>query len=395
MHSRQITPVLLADLQKKMVLLAGPRQCGKTTLARQILARRPGRYYNWDATVDRKAILREELDAGARLWVFDEFHKFARWRNWLKGQYDTNHEEHAFLVSGSAKLEIYSRGGDSLQGRYHPHRLHPFTLAEYLGIPPTDSYEYVPNLGQTAPAGSRGSLEELLQFGGFPEPLFAASDRAASRWRREHATRLVREEVRDLERVRELERVELLYERLSEIVGSVLSINNLREDLEVAFETVKSWIVILEKLYACFRLAPYGPPRIKAVRKGQKLYLWDWARVEDPGSRFENFVALHLLRFQHWCEDVEGANVELRYFRNTVGKEVDFVLLKNRKPWIAIEAKQSDQTLSDGLRYLLERVEFPFAFQISRSGAKNFRHADINKCRVRLLPAAEFLVNLP
>lgn len=395
MHTRRITSVVLEDLRKKMVLLAGPRQCGKTTLARQILKEIPGHYYNWDFSDDRKTLLDNKLDDSASLWVFDELHKFARWRNWLKGQYDHFHDRHSILVTGSAKLEVYSRGGDSLQGRYHPHRLHPFTLSEYLNIADIPSWELVPTLPNRAPAVAIEALEELLQFGGFPEPLFSGSEREASRWRREHATLIIREDVRDLERVRELERLELLLDRLPDIVGSVLSINSLREDLEVKFDTVKSWIGIFEKLYACFRISPFGPAKIKAVKKEQKLYLWDWARVENRAARFENLIALHLLRFQHWCEDMEGAKVELRYFRNAVGKEVDFILLKNRKPWIAIEVKESDRTLDDNLKYLLERVEFPYAFQLCLNGTKDYSVPNINNCRVRVMPAVHFLVNLP
>jgi len=395
MLSRQIATIIADDLQEKMVLLAGPRQCGKTTVARQLLDATSGHYYNWDVAADRRAIQKAELDEASPLWVFDELHKFGRWRNWLKGQYDVHHERHRILVTGSARLDDYRRGGDSLQGRYHAHRLHPFTLSEVLQLPAPEKWDSVPLLGRTPPAGAQEALDALLQLGGFPEPFLKGSDRAAARWRHEYGDRLVREEVRDLERVRELERMELLYDRLPEIVGSVLSINNLREDLEVSFKTVDSWVAIFERLYSCFRLAPFGPPRIKAVRKGQKLYLWDWARVENASARFENLVGLHLLRFQHWCEDVEGARVEIRYFRNVVGKEVDFLILKNRVPWIAVEVKEGDQSLSDGLRYMLERVSIPYAFQISHRGTKDYRVPDIGKSFVRVMPAAGFLTNLP
>src|SRR5439155_27072639 len=176
-----------------------------------------------------------------------------------------------------------------------------------------------------------------LALGGFPEPFLSANKKEAARWRLGYGARLIQEEVRDLEQVRELDRLELLYDRLGAVVGSVLSINSLREDLEVAFETASNWIAILERLDAVFRIAPYGPPRIKSVKKEQKLYFWDWPRAETEGARFENMIAMHLLRLVHWARDVEGEKLDLRYFRTRMGHEVDFMVLRSGKPWIAIE----------------------------------------------------------
>ena len=233
-----------------------------------------------------------------------------------------------------------------------------------------------------------------MTLGGFPEPLFSGSEQESARWRLSYGARLIREEVRTLERVLDLDKMELLLDRLPETVGSVLSINSLREDMEVAFETIKNWISIFEKLYAVFRVPPYGAPRIKAVKKEQKLYFWDWAKVEDESHRFENLVALHLLRFIHWQADVMGEKWDLRYFRDTVGHEVDFILLRKGKPWAAIEVKTSEQDLDSNLKYLLERVRFPHAFQISLKGEKDWAPKPINGCSIRILPATRFLTNL-
>jgi predicted AAA+ superfamily ATPase len=395
MKPRSISPFVTEDLKEKMVFVAGPRQCGKTTLARQVLEAQGGAYYSWDIDAHRRTLRRLELDEASRLWVLDEIHKSRGWRNWLKGLFDLHSGAHSILVTGSARLDLYRWGGDSLQGRYFLYRLHPFTLSEVLGKPPLADTEDCGRLPRLEGEGARAALDALLSLGGFPEPFLSGSARRAARWRLAYGTRLIREEIRDLEDIRNLDLLEILYDRLPATVGSVLSINSLREDLQVAFPTVRNWIGIFDRMYSTFRVPPFGSPRIKAVKKEQKLYLWDWPRVESPASRFENLVAFHLLRLVHWCQDVEGVKAELRYFRNTVGKEVDFVILRSGKPWMAIEAKSDDRPLDSSLKYLLERVRFPYAFQVSLAGSKDWRHPDINGCRVRLLPASRFLANLP
>jgi predicted AAA+ superfamily ATPase len=392
MIARRIEPHIRADLAKKMVLLSGPRQCGKTTLVRGVIEGIQGLYLSWDDPAARRLIQRGEVDRDVPAWAFDELHKFRRWRNFLKGLYDTYHETHRILVTGSARLELYGYGGDSLQGRYFGHHLHPFTATE-LESRPFPSLDALPALSNDAVA--RETVDALLTLGGFPEPFLSGSAKEADRWRLGYAARLVQEDVRDLERIREIERVELLYDRLAALIGSVLSINSLREDLEVAFETVRSWIGVLEKLDAVFRLAPHGPPRIKSVKKEQKLYFWDWSRADTEGARFENLLAMHLLRLVHWVRDVEGERVDLRYFRTRMGHEVDFLLLRGGKPWMAIEAKLSEQPLDSGLRYLLERVPVPHAMQVHLRGSNARRSVEVRKTRVRFVPAGRFLANLP
>jgi hypothetical protein len=187
----------------------------------------------------------------------------------------------------------------------------------------------------------------------------------------------------------------MLYDRLPDLVGSVLSVNALREDLEVAFDTMKSWLLVLERLYALMRVPPLGVPRLKAVKKEQKLYLWDWARVENEAARFENLVLIHLQRLVHWLVDEHGERAELRYFRTTVGHEVDAIVVRKGKPWMAVEVKIQDRPLDRGLEYLLKRVRIPHAFQVSLRGSSDARLPDINGCRVRRVPASRFLANLP
>ena len=392
---RYLEALVEADLDKKMVFVAGPRQCGKTALAQRILRRRTGAYFNWDAAEHRKAVRDGALPADAPLWVFDELHKFRTWRNWLKGTYDLHGDEHAILVTGSGRLDAFRRGGDSLQGRYFLHRMHPLTLSELSGTRPHVDLDGIGLLENSTPRGAAEQLRALSILGGFPEPLLGASERDAARWRLSYGARLIREDLRDLEAIRDLDRVELLFDRLPDLVGSLLSVNALREDLEVAFETVAAWLSALERMYAVFRVAPYGPPRIKAVKKSQKVYLWDPARVPEPGAQAENLVLLHLLGLVHHLEDTYGERAELRFFRDAAGHEVDAVILRRRRPWMAVEVKLDDRPLDRGLRYLVERVDIPWAFQVSLNGTADRRIPDVGRHGVRLVPAVRFLTNLP
>ncbi len=353
------------DLSEKMVFVSGPRQVGKTTLALQLAGattlRHPA-YLSWDDVRSRPGIRRGEIPAGQPRVILDEIHKYPRWRGLVKGLYDTREPGQSFLVTGSARLDVYRRGGDSLQGRYHPYRLHPLSLTE-LG-------------------SHRTALETLLRFGGFPEPFLRANDRHWRRWQRERLDRVVAGDVRDLERVREISLIELLVEALPPRVGSPLSVKNLREDLGVAHDTAERWIGILENLYVCFRIAPLGAPRIRAVRKERKLYLWDWSAVADPGARFENMVASHLLKLCHFREDTDGHRMELRFLRDTDAREVDFVVLEDRKPRFAVEVKTGERSVSPALRYFKQRTDIPHWYQV-HLGTK-----DVVVDGVRILPFA-------
>ena len=396
MLQRKISKQIEADLKTKMVLIAGPRQCGKTTVAKSFLKEYNGRFYNWDDIEDKKLIMNSTLDFNKDLWVFDELHKYRNWRNWLKGKFDKYCPEKKILVSGSAKLDVYSRGGDSLQGRYFLHRLHPFTYAE---INETKFNEDLDKLMlMQKDVKNEDALDALFRLGGFPEPFISGSERQAKRWRNAYTNRLVREDVRDLENIIQLDKMELLYQHLPNTVGSPLSINSLREDLEVSFDSVKHWLEIFENIYACFRISPLGGKqvikKIRAVKKEQKLYFWDWALIDNEAARFENLIAMHLLRFCHYVEDIYGERMELRYFRDSRGHEVDFIILKEAKPWIAIEVKLQAQRIDPNLKYLLERVEIPYAFQVHLHGDTYYHLDDINKTKLSIIPARRFLSNL-
>ena len=353
-----------------MVFVAGPRQVGKTTLAKRLLGRKPG-YLNWDIPEHREAILRGELPVSS-FWVFDELHKYRLWRTFLKGLYDSRRSSQRILVTGSARLDFYRHGGDSLQGRHHLLRLHPLSAGE-LGL------------------RRRDELGDLLTLGGFPEPFFGGSEREARRWSREHRNLIVREEIASLERVTDLGRIELLMIRLPELVGSPLSLNALREDLQVSHATVANWIAILERLYALFRVAPFGAPRIRAVKKEQKHYHLDWSLVTGESQRFENLVGAHLLKWVHFVQDTEGRDLDLRYFRDVDGREVDFVVVEGRRPTLFVECKWADAPIDRGLRYLKLRFPDCEAWQVSAVGTKDF----VSPEGIRACQALELLRRLP
>lgn len=344
---RYLFDCIRADLGEKMAFISGPRQVGKTTLALQLagsITRQHPAYLNWDDVRARPRIRGGAMPPGEPIVVLDEIHKYARWRGLVKGLFDTRESQQSFIVTGSARLDVYRRGGDSLHGRYHSFRLHPFSITEA--------------------GGGRDQLDTLLRFGGFPEPFFAGSERVWRRWQRERKERVVREDVRDLERVREISLIELLVEALPARVGSPLSVKNLREELEIAHDTAERWLTILENLYVCFRIAPFGPPRVRAVKKERKLYLWDWSEVADPALRFENLVASHLLKLCHFREDSEGERRELRFLRDTDGREVDFVVVEGRKPLFAVEVKTGERAPSAAIKYFKSRAGIPRWYQV-------------------------------
>jgi uncharacterized protein len=397
MQERRIFQNIIEDLQTKMVLLSGPRQIGKTTLAEKVIANSSnGIYYSWDDSNNRKTIIKNQLNESKRLWVFDELHKYKKWRNWLKGAYDLHKNSHQILVTGSAKLNVYSYGGDSLQGRYFAHRLHPFTLSELIGLKLNDYGTAIVNPeSHITDKAAQEALMQLLLLGGFPEPLLSASEKKANRWRLSYGKRLIEDDIRTIEQIQQVELLELLFDRLGEVVGNLLSINRLSKDLEVAHQTVSKWIKLFVRMYVAFQVAPWGPAKIRAIKKEQKLYLWDWPRVELPGARLENLLALHLLRLVHWFEDIEGEEIDLRYFKDVDGHEVDFILMKKRQPWIAIEVKSSEQELDNNLKYFLERQRVPYAFQLHLKGMGDYRVPNINGAKVRIMPLFRFLQNIP
>ncbi|MFN7905703.1 MAG: ATP-binding protein [Pseudobdellovibrionaceae bacterium] len=366
--TRYLQTQIKDDLSQKMVFLGGPRQVGKTTLAQSLLKNyrddHPA-YLNWDSDIHRNKIKNRNWPKSEPLIVLDEIHKFKNWRNMVKGFYDTLKNSHSFLITGSARLDHFRKGGDSLLGRYHYYRLHPYSLSE-LDFEP-------------------GSMEKLMQFGGFPEPYHASDERHLRRWHLQRLNRLIRTDLRDLENIRDLDKMYALAEELPNRVGSPLSINSLAKDIEVDFKTMRNWLTILSSLYYSYQIAPFGSTKIRAVKKEQKLYMWDWSQVDSPGLRFENLIASHLLKYCNYLEDVQGFKMELRFLRDTDKREIDFVVLKNKKPVFAVECKHGEKSTSPHIFYFRDRTTIPHFYQVHMG--KTHKQVDD---QISILPFVEF-----
>ncbi len=367
--TRYLEDQLSNDLKEKMVILAGPRQVGKTSLSKMINPK-SSLYLNYDITTSRRRILNEEFGP-EKLWILDEIHKYKKWRNLLKGFYDAHHEKHQILVTGSARLDLMRKSGDSLQGRYHYLRLHPLSVAELK-------------------MKTQKELQSLFELGGFPEPFFSGSKAKADRWTNEYQARVIRDEIRDIERISDLGLFEQLAYRMPECVSSPLSLNALREDLQINFATVKRWVEVLERFYAIFRIPVFGSPKIKAVKKEQKHYHFDWNIIESEGARFECLVAAHLIKHANYLEDTLGKRMELRFFRDIEGRETDFILTEKSKPILAVECKLSDEDISKSLFYFKNKFPEIPAWQIHLKGKKDY----LSKTGIRVAPAIELLRDL-
>lgn len=347
---RYITNHIIKDLEKKMVFVGGPRQVGKTTMARGIIRDffPDGAYFNWDFDEDRNDLLARKWKKNSDIVVFDELHKYPHWKNWIKGLYDVSDNNTSFLVTGSARLDVYRRGGDSLMGRYHYWRLHPFGLDE---IPSGIS--------------ANNALHRLMTVGGFPEPFLDGDEREARRWRRERFDRVIREDIRDLELVRNITLIGIFLDQLRKRVGSLLVISNLAADLQISPKTANSWLDILEKMYLIFTVKPYTKNLSRAIQKPPKAFFYDNADViGDEGAVFENLVASHILKKINFLQDREGYQYELRYIRDKEGREVDFVVVRDGCIEELVEVKYSDQSVSRHLQYYANKLNPEKATQI-------------------------------
>jgi hypothetical protein len=391
--------------EAKMAFVAGPRQVGKTTLAKHLLseASADAFYFNWDIESHRKAIIKNPEDfwqvsdtlarKGQQRIGLDEIHKYPRWKRFLKGLYDARGKDLDVIVTGSGRLDIYQRGGDSLFGRYHLYRLHPFTLGEYIResrqtvCPPGEFWQRV--LYERTPSGAKDGLEDLDSLTGFPEPLFSGSEARLRRWRRSHQTLVVREDLRDLTRIREIGLVETMVALLPDRIGSPLSINSLREDLGVNFMTAQGWLEALERLYYLFKIRPYAGRLSRTLRREEKAYLFDFSVIENTGNRFENLVALHLRKLCDAWTDWGYGDFALHYVRDREKREVDFLITENRKPYTLVEAKLTEEGIDPNLKYFHDRLKPTYSVQVVRTPRKN--KALFESGGVFSIPAAHFL----
>lgn len=393
----------------KMVFIVGPRQVGKTTVAKQLIELRNSEdlYRNWDDLEFRRAVSREPygfVDAfrpkngGTKpLIVLDEIHKFPRWKAYVKGLWDTRKNLIDLLVTGSGRLDVYQKGGDSLLGRYHQYRLHPLSVREVLDQgPPQKKYKPEDTLEalikQTAEPASNAlsAFRELLKWGGFPNPFLGKSEEQLRLWHRERRQLIVREDLRDLSKIHLISHVEELVELIVMRAGSIMSLNSLREDIQVALESVRLWVSYLERLYFLYLVRPYAGKVARALRREPKVYLWDWSEITDEGARFENLVASHLLKWCNFCEDFGYPPLSLHFVRDKEKREVDFLITKDKKPWLLIEAKLSEKNPGSAIHYFAEKMGVKYKFQIVANLDRPGMAGDVH-----VIDAANFLSLLP
>ena len=370
---RSLFPYIQKDLDKKIVLLAGPRQVGKTTLSKTLI--KDFEYFNYDASADRKIVNAAQWRKDTDLVILDEVHKMRKWKSWIKGIYDTAGIPPRLLLTGSARLDTFRKAGDSLAGRHFYYRLHPFTLKELKGQ-----------------MDAEVTLKQLLKFGGFPEPFLSNSERTAARWRKGHLDVILRQDILDLERVREIRSIEILIELLAERVGSLVSYQSLAEDIGTSIHTIKHWLEILQRLFVIFQVSPFSKNIAGALKKESKYYFSDVGQVlNGDAARLENVVACALLAELNFIEDTEGKKTALHLIRDKQKHEVDFVVIVDKRPRLLVEVKMVDEAFSSSLFRFAERL-----------GEKDLKSCQVVlECSrekesqgVRLLSVAKFLNNI-
>ncbi|EKD56420.1 MAG: hypothetical protein ACD_58C00197G0004 [uncultured bacterium] len=326
---REIAPHIKKDLEKKIVFISGPRQVGKTTLTKSLDFTYD--YFNYDKASDRAALKDNSWDRNKELVIFDELHKMNQWKRWLKGIYDTEGVRPRILVTGSSKLETYKKVGDSLAGRYFQYRLHPFDLKEVR-------LRY----------SKEEAFKRLWECSGFPEPFIDGTEVFYHRWKRSHLDIILRQDLIDIQTIRDIQAIESLIELLKSNIGSTISYSNLARVLEKDAKTIKRWLQLLENLYVIFKVTPYSKKISRSLLKEPKYYFYDTVQVsKDNGIKLENIVAASILKELHRLEDVLGASAaKLHFLRTKDGKEIDFLVVINSKPYCLIEVKWSDDTPS-------------------------------------------------
>lgn len=385
---------------QQMAVVSGPRQVGKTTLALVVAGNDQTRYLNWDDFSDRQLLLGDSKALAAHLEldraqdqlpvvIFDEIHKYSGWKQFLKGFYDRHKGRCRIIVTGSARMTVFKKGGDSLMGRYFDNRLHPLSVAEIIG-PNT------PRNGEIAIPKVIGEedYQALLQYGGYPEPWMKRDSRFFTRWTKLREQQLLKEDVRDLTQVQELGQMELLAQLLKVQVGSQTSYSNLANKVRVSVDTIRRWLVILESLYFCFAIRPWSKNVTRSLLKEPRYYLWDWTQCQNEGARCENFIASHLLKAVQFWTDTGLGQYDLYYLRDKEKREVDFLVSRNNKPWFLVETKRSeDEGLSPNLAYFQQQVKADHAFQVAVNG-KAVRKNLFEYSEPVIVPARSFLSQL-
>ena len=360
MKQRALSHICFSEkFGRQMRLIAGPRQSGKTSLAKIFLKKHHADqlYYNWDQRIIRDTYYKNpyffQSDVfnsrrrDSKYWVcFDELHKLPKWKNYLKDVFDRFESDITFVVTGSAKLDIFRKSGDSLAGRYFLFHLFPMSLQE-LAQKGAFTWKKIPSAKSIITAcfdsekRYQKELDSLIKYSGFPEPLTKQSSVFHTRWKRDYIDRIIREDLRDLTKIASLDNIAKCLLLLPERIGSPLSVNSLVRDIEVNYQSVKNYLSAMEMSYLIFRISPYASHIARSIKKEQKCYLMDWTRITNPGIRFENVMAVQIWTWVHRLNDAGLGDFELKYVRTREGKETDFLILKESKPWMLIEIKLS------------------------------------------------------
>jgi predicted AAA+ superfamily ATPase len=392
---------------RQMVFMSGPRQCGKTTFAQWVLKQEGGGLYlNWDIDEDRRKILERvnlftsfDFSSSTKpLVVFDEIHKFKDWKNFLKGLYDKYSAHVRILVTGSGRLDFFQKGKDSLAGRYFLFHLWPFTLAEFSKVSrklidfEQDPY-FTSKLTNQNETEMRAIWENLTRFSGFPDPFTKADDRFYRVWSNTYRNQLIREDIQQLSRLEKIDHLESLVLLLPSKIGSPISMDNLAKDISVSFDTVKKWLLLLERYHVAFRLLPWTKKIGRSVSKERKLYLFNFAEIQDLGARFENMIAIELLSaVSKWQETGEG-NYSLCYVRDRDKNEVDFLIVKNQSPLILVEAKLGDENPSKSLMKIQSQLNIPAIQLVQKPNCKKMFLNGANK--ILVCDAVTWISSLP
>jgi predicted AAA+ superfamily ATPase len=348
---RTIEPFIQEYLTDKIVLLSGPRQVGKTFLSKRLS--RNFQYLTFDSSEDREIILKKTWVRDGSLVIFDEIHKLRKWKQWIKGVFDKERGKNQFLLTGSTRLDTFRKSGDSLAGRHVSVRLNPLSVRESMAANPHEA------------------IDRMLQLGAFPEPYLSNSPKKAAIWRRSHLDVIIKQDLMQLESVRDLVSIELLIDALRRRVGQQIVYKNIADELSVSPHTIKKWIQLLESLFVVFTVYPYTKNILDAVKKEPKIYFYDVGQVQsDEGFKLENIAALHLLKRNQYIEDTEGKQLRLAYIRDKKKREVDFAIEENGKLSHLIEIKMSDDSFNPALNYFTKRLKPTNSFHLVHNLAR-------------------------
>lgn len=353
----------------QMAFLIGPRQVGKTTIAKHIQSKyKESIYLNFDSFEDRKMIMSGQnfiekifsttiLRNEKPLVIFDEIHKRPNWKNFIKGFFDLYKDFFNIVVTGSARLDVYQSGGDSLMGRYFQYHIHPLTVAE-LANAKTPSEEF-----RGPQVVSEDDFSNLYQYGGFPDLYLNHSDQFSNLWQETRFKQLFHDDIRSLANLQEIYSLEMLAILVREQAGQLLNYSNLAKKVGVTAQTISRWIKILDRFYYCFTLKPWHKNVSRSLIKEPKIYLWDWSVIQDKGAKIENFVAIHLLKFVDFFNEQGLGRYDLFYLRNLEKQEVDFLITKDQQPYLMIESKATDKNITKSLLEFAEQIKPKYSFQ--------------------------------